>query len=103
MQKVIHICDKCKVEKVYNKFSDSEFRQVKFLISKKGTTYIQGNGYLDNVATMTEVFLCSDCQSKLGIKQEEEEPKFYKTPDLRDKIYELFETIVSDLGYKKGE
>ncbi|MCE5220196.1 MAG: hypothetical protein LLF98_02715 [Clostridium sp.] len=105
MQKVIHICDKCGVEKIYDQNSNSEFRKVKFLVGKRGSTYVSNEEYSNGVATSTEVFLCKECQIKLGIHglNDKEEASFYKQPELIDRVFELFIDIADELGYTRSE
>ncbi|MDD4188451.1 MAG: hypothetical protein PHX04_06860 [Bacilli bacterium] len=105
MEKVIHICDKCGIEKTYNKNSDTEFRTVKFLISKKGSTYVSDDTYSNNNATKTEILLCKDCQLKLGIHgaNDKEDVNFYRQPELIDRVFELFTDIADELGYARNE
>lgn len=104
MEKVIHICDKCGVEKIYNKSSESEFRKIKFIVGQKGSTFVSDERYSNGVATKTELFICKDCQLKLGIHNEEKkEVNFNQQPELLDKIFDLFAIIADDLGYVKSE
>lgn len=105
MEKVIHICDKCNGEKIYDKGADSEFRKVKFLISKKGSTYVADDTYSSHNATKTEILLCKECQIKLGIHgaNDKEDVNFYRQPELIDRVFELFTDIADELGYTRSE
>jgi hypothetical protein len=105
MEKIIHICDKCGCEKIYNDSLDSEFRKVKFLIGEKGRTYLPDDSYSSGVVTKTELLLCKECQIKLGICgiNNKKEPNFYQQPELIDKIFELFTEIADELDYVRNE
>jgi len=105
MKKVIHICDKCNVEKIYDKPNESEFRAIKFLIGKIGSEYVSDGNYSSSIATKKELFICKECQIKLGISTDKnkDDTDFYKQPTLIDKVFELFTEIADELGYVKGE
>jgi len=105
MKKVIHICDKCNTEKIYDKHSDSEFRAIKLLIGKIGSEYVSDGNYSSSIATKTDLFICKECQTKLGIStdKKKDEVSFYKQPELLDKILELFTEIADKLGYVRNE
>ena len=104
MEKVIHICDKCGIEKTYNNSSETEFRKVKFLVGKTGSTYVSNEQYSSSVASSTEIFLCKECQIKLGIHGvENKDVNFYNQPELIDRVFELFTDIADELGYTRSE
>jgi len=105
MIKVIHICDKCNTEKIYDKPTDSEFRAIKLLIGKIGSEYVSDENYSSSIATKTNLFICKECQIKLGIStdKKKDEVSFYRQPELIDKVLELFTEIADELGYVKGE
>ena len=90
MEKVIHICDKCNCEKIYAKSSDSEFRKIMFLVGKKGSPYVSNEQYSIGVASKIELFICKQCQDKLGISNDKEEVSFYRQPELIDRVFEVF-------------
>ena len=104
MKKIIHICDKCNTEKIYNKSDESEFRVIKLLVGKIGRDEYVSEANTSSISTIKNLFICKECQTKLGISTDKRvDDDFYKQPELLDKILELFTEIADELGYVKGE
>jgi len=104
MKKVIHICDKCNTEKIYNKSEESEFRVIKLLIGKIGKDEYVSDVNTSSISTIKNLFICKECQFKLGLNTDKRvDDNFYQQPELIDKILELFTEIADKLGYVKGE
>ena len=103
MEKVIHICDLCKSEKIIKDNSESDYRKIKIIIGEKGSMYVSSNSY----ASLPEktLLICNECQVKHGIVPIDGTNKvsLYKQPELVDRIFEIVDEIASTLGYIKQE
>lgn len=97
MKKTIHICDRCKSEKVTSDGEKAGYRTIQIGISEIDRDCpCFGSTYNTNKRQLTRIYLCENCLNKLGIVNEHHYPKVKDEKSTSEQLLDLFMDLIQE-------